>query len=473
MNRHNNRTLDLSQPMRLSNLSSGAKLELIVLSKSPSVVSVALQLPESESEGIPNSRLIDKFPSTTTLWLVLRKFESGAAGGETASRRFNFTARGKPQTDSGDTGSGRIYHEAPVIQVMGRELASFQDFQKSLGQLGLNAGSVLLRLSFSITQNPLEVAMTKTEEYFASIEAQPGDGAHGAHASSLSTGESVPAVEEAILPEGDADMPSPEPKSPRVDDETMEPVPQKPSTQEANAEPQPTSITPSLPTDSTITGPNQRPISVLAPPSSNTPHASRQAYNDDDYEPTIDHARQHLSRLKTHGQNKRLPTDAEVAEKEKAESQKRAQVTEVEIKLRFPDQTQVLATFTNLDTALTLYDHAKHLVIDENEPFLLNFTSAKGPITIPRNSTAKLISGLGMTGKVLVNFIWDGGQVPRGGKVLKPEFAEKAREIEVREPQGVEVDAKPAQGGNVLGKEERGKERKGGVPKWLKLPGKK
>lgn len=473
MNRHNNRTLDLSQPIRLSNLSSGAKLELVVLSKSPSVVSVALQLPESESEGIQNSRLIDKFPSTTTLWLVLRKFESGVPGAEMATKIFNFTARGKPQPDNGDTGSGRIYHEAPVIQVMGRELVSFQDFQKSLGQLGLNAGSVLLRLSFRITQTPLEVAMAKTSEYFASVEAESGDGAHGAHAGSLSTGESVPAVEGAILPEGNADMPSPEPKSPQIDDETHESPHQTDHTPETDTQSQPASMPPSPPTNSIITGPNQRPISVLAPPSSSTPHASRQAYNDDDYEPTIDHAKQHLSRLKTHGQNKRLPTDAEIAEKAKAEAQKRAQITEVEIKLRFPDQTQVLAKFTNLDTALTLYDHAKNLIISENEPFLLSFTSAKGPTTIPRNSTTKLISGLGMTGRVLVNFIWDGGQVPRGAKVLKPEFAEKARAIEVQEPQGVEVDEKTARGGNVLGKEERGKERKGGVPKWLKLPGKK
>ena len=57
--------------------------------------------------------------------------------------------------------------------------------------------------------------------------------------------------------------------------------------------------------------------------------------------------------------------------------------------------------------------------------------------------------------------------------MLKPEFDEKAKEIEVREPQGVEVDEKATKGGTVLGKEEKGKERKGGVPKWLKLPGKK
>lgn len=353
---------------------------------------------------------------------------------------------------------------------------SFPDFQKTLGQLGFNAGSALLRLSFRITQTPLEKAMANTEEYFASIEAKSGDSANGAHTGSLTTGASIPAVSDAELPEEQANQPSPpEPRSPQLDLESQDPPSQTPNIQETNMKPQPTPA-PSSSTSQTITGPNQRPISVLAPPSYSTPHASRQAFNDDDYEPTIDHARQHLSRLKTHGQNKRLPTDAEIAEKEKAEAAKRAQMTEVEIKVRFPDQTAVVSKFTNLDTALTLYDHVRNLIIPANEPFLLNFSSHPGPKTIPRDRPAKLIADLGMTGKVLVNFIWDAGASTqaRGGEVLKPEFREKAQKITVPEVKGVEVDEKPAHG---VGKEEKGKEKKGGggggVPKWLRLPGKK
>ena len=391
-------------------------------------------------------------------------------------KNFNFTARGKPHTDSGDTSSGRLYHEAPVIQIVGREITSFQDFQKTLGQLGFNAGSALLRLSFKITQTPLEVAMAKTEEYFASVEAGPGNGAHGAHAGSLTTGESVPVVSEAILPKEIVDQPSPpEPKSPQVDDGRVQPATRAYNAQEAETESQSNPIASTSPMSFTITGPNQRPISVLAPPSSNTPHASRQVHNDDDYEPTVDHAKLHLSRLKTHGQNKRLPTDAEIAEKEKVEAQKRAQVTDVEIKLRFPNQAQVISKFTNLDTALTLYDFVKSLIINENEPFLLKFSSTQGPKTIPKGSTTRLISGLGMTGKVLVNFIWDTGAGPqaRGAEVLKQEFSENAKEIEVPELQGVEVDEEPAREGKILGTNEKGKERKVGTPKWLRLPGKK
>jgi len=152
--RHQNKQVDLSRTFRLSGLTSGAKLELVQSSRSPAVVSVALQLPDSEAQGIPNARLTDKFPSTTTLWLVLRKFEAGVAG-ESSTQR-NLTARGTPRTDGGSSGQGRLYYETPVLQVMGRELSSFTELQKSHVQLGFNSGSVLIKLNFRLSDMTLE-----------------------------------------------------------------------------------------------------------------------------------------------------------------------------------------------------------------------------------------------------------------------------------------------------------------------------
>ena len=163
--RNNKKDIDLSRTIRLSGLASGAKLELVQLSKSAGVVSVALQLPESEAQGLPNARLTDKFPSSTTLWLILRKFETGVAG-NVASKR-NLTARGVPSTDAG---AGRLYYERPVVQIMGRELTSFTDLQKTLAQLGCNNGSILLRLSFKPSDTPLEEAMAEIEGYFHSVD---------------------------------------------------------------------------------------------------------------------------------------------------------------------------------------------------------------------------------------------------------------------------------------------------------------
>ena len=459
--------------MRFANIPSGAKLELVTLSKSPSVVSVALQLPDSEAEGVLNGRLVDKFPSTTTLWMVLRKFEAGVAGGDGIAKKFNFTARGKPRLDSDDTSSGRIYHESPVVNLMGRDMVSFPEFQKTLGQLGLNSGSFLLRLSFKVTKTPLEVAMANTEEYFASNKAESSDVDYGARDGSLSIGDSIPAALQTRLPnETVNEQTAPDSNIPETSNQISDSSLNTHDSRDVNTPEQPTSIPTSSSETSTSSGPNQRPISVLAPPSSNKPHASLQDDKDEDFVPTISDLKNHISRLKTHGQNQRLSTDAEIAAKEQAQAAKRALITEVHIKLRFPDQTQVTATFSNLDTAAALYDHARNLIIHETEPFLLNFSSAKGPKAVPKDSAVKLISDLGMSGRVLVNFIWDAGaSTPaRSGKTVKPEVAARAKEIEVREPEGVEVDERPARGGNVLEREERGNGKgkgKGQVPKWM------
>lgn len=459
--RTNNRNLDLSRTVRLSGISSGAKLELVVFSRSPSVVSVALQLPEADGQG--TSRLTDKFPSTTTLWLVLRKFES--AGG--TSR--NFTARGIPEMSAVGSGSGRLFFETPVIHIMGRELSSFTDLQKNLSQLGLNSGSTLLRLSFRATATPLEQAMQQIGQYFKEDEDEAGVGMHAGGVGNLS---SVPDVSEPAIPSRAVDMPSPaEPQAQ-----------QQPQLFSENASTSPTAHVPSPPkpsaaVDETIRGPSQRRMAVFAPPSSSTPAAARQTFNEKDYEPTIDHAKLHQSRLSATGINKRLLSDAELAAQADAEANRNSDVKEVEIKIRFPDQTQVVSTFSNLDTAGSLYDFVTGLMSKEDEPFSLKFSAMGGPKSIPKDKDrdVKLITGLKMAGRVLVNVVWEEGasMEARGGRVLKEEFQEKAREIEVKEVEGIESEEKK-QDGDAKGKSrEEGKERKGGVPKWLKLPGKK
>lgn len=422
-------------------------------------MSVALQLPDSEAQGVPNQRLTDKFPSTTTLWLILRKFESDVT--EITGPKRNFTARGLPKTDDGPTGAGRLFHEAPVVQIMGRELASFADLQKTLGQLGFNSGSTLLRLSFRITETPLEEAMEEIGQYFKSVEMVESE---GAHAGSEAVSENIPEPNPSSTADVDSE-PSGAPLTPLI-------TPKEEGTTEDQ-----TLTTPAPPTDITIRGPNHRPISVFAPPSSTTPHASLQPYNEQDYEPTIDHAKLHQSRLASTSRNKRLPTDAEIAAQQDVQRKKAAEVKDVEIKIRFPDQTQVVSTFSNVDTSMTLYSFVKGLLENENEPFLLNFTAMKGPKVVPRKEAVKLIGGLGMTGRMLVNFIWDESATveARGSKVLKVEVREKAREIEIKEVEAVEIEDQRDKSSQVLGRDRdgEGKGKSKGIPKWLKLSGKK
>lgn len=421
------------------------------------MVSVALQLPQAESDG--TSRLTDKFPSDTTLWMVIRKFES--SGG--SSR--NFTGRGAPIIAGGATGSGRLYFETPVIQIMGRELASFTDLQKTLAQLGFNSGSALLRMSFRMTETPLEEAMTEIGRYFKDVEAQDPNRAQEGNkkdAGAASTNGQVPVESKTKEPSTTSDTPS---------NSLVTSHDQQPPSEES--EPSTTPQTASNAANA-IVGPSDRPIAVFAPPSSSTPKAAQQAFDERDYEPTVDHAKIHQQRLKASGQNQRLLTDAELAAQAEAQAQKAAQIKDVKIKVRFPDQSQVEAPFSNVDTARTLYEHVQGLMRQPEEPFSLTFSTAKGPKQIPRDSDIRLIKDLGMAGRVLVNFVWENGAKvqSRNAPTLRDEYRQQAREIEIAEVKGVEVEEQKI----PTESKDKGKEsgsRKPGVPKWLKLPGKK
>ena len=457
LHRHNDKTLDLSRNVRLAGLSSGAKLELVLSSRSPSVVSVALQLPEPDSQGF--RRLTNKFPSNTTIWMLLRSFESGENG-----LKRNFTGRGVPVPNEEGSGVGRLFFESPVLQIMGRELSSFTDLQRTLAQIGFNSGSALIRMTFRRTETPLEDAMQEIEQYFNEVDGKSTANVHGGTASRL---ESIPWSSEPA-------------KAPTIADQS--PVPMPASSEPSH--PQQSQLSPSeqLPSNealalSVVTSSNKshRPLTIFSPSTSNTPKAAQQTFHEKDYEPTIDHAKLHQSRLAATAINKRLPSDAEIAAQAELQAQKNAKVKEIEIKIRFPDQMQAVSKFSSTDTANTLYDFVKHLMIGENEPFTLRFSAATGPKIIPSGSQGdvKLVTGLGMVGRVLVNVVWEEGASleARAAPVLKEQYREKAREIEVQQVEETVAEEKEQPVSTGTGRET--KERKGGLPKWFKQIGKK
>ena len=427
------------------------------------MISVALQVPESEGEG--PTRLTDKFPSTTTLWLLLRKFESGASPQGIAR---NFTARASPQVDGGEKGPGRLFYETPVIHVMGRELASFSDLQKNFSQLGFNSGSVLLRLSFRATQTPLEDAMMQIEQYFKSSE---GASTGGAHSIDLGNSYYTPHNLEPVLDDQAQE------KSPPLESSSSD-KPESPLTKpliEQSYHKDGLAADPPFSADQIVTGPGQRPITVFSPPTASTPAAARQPYNEKDYEPTIDHAKNHQSRLATQGRNRTLPSDKDLAARAEDEARKKAEVKSVKLKFRFPDQSTVITEFSNLETTENLYQHVAELMENEKEPFFLNFIANRGPQRIPRKDDIKVVAIFEMASTVVVNVLWDVGarDEARTGKSLKEKYQEKASEVEFKEPESVEVEEKLRTTTKENGKQKQGDEKKGGVPKWLKLPGKK
>ena len=439
--RHRSKAIDLSRSIRLAGLSSGAKLELTKLSRSPSAVTVCLQLPDSLSEGLENGRLVDTFPSSTTLWLVLRKFESG-----TGVKR-NLTARSVPHTKEGISGAGRLVHYGPVIQTLNRELSSFTDLQKSLAQLGVNSGNLLLRLSFRSTDIPLEEALDQMEEYLKPAE---GSATGGAHAGAERSNESAPENGEGLLPDDTAaTYMNPEPTNPNIkaspeantmtgpakqdDENTANFLKTQPQNSDSHLRNNGINDPSSLSTTASSASPyiNRSSITVFAPPSTSKPRAASISFNEKDYEPTIDHAKRHQSRLKDVGRNKRLPTDAEIAEQEAQQAEKRAAIKSVEIKIRMPDQTQVVDAFSDQETNETLYARVRGWMKYE-EPFVLSYNTRKGAQPVPANGPArKLIKDLGMEGRVLVTLSWGDGASPkaRSDKVLKGEYQAQAQEI--------------------------------------------
>ncbi|GFF28494.1 tether containing UBX domain for GLUT4 [Aspergillus udagawae] len=469
--KYKGKQLDLSLVFRLSGLASGAKLELVQLSRSPSIVTVALQLPEAEARGVPNGRLLDKFPSTTTLWLVLRKFEAGVAGGGPIR---NFTGRGVPVASAGNEGSGRLFYETPVVQIIGRELSTFEDLQKSLAQLGFNSGNVLVRLSFRRTEEPLEVAMVKIQDYFKAFE------------------DAAPKPQEAAAAPAQPTVADSKPLERVPSAEHAEPLGAAPAPGPSAQVPQPVSHPSITSTESpAVNQPSSRPVTVFSAPSNTTPQAAQMTYHEDDYVPSVDQAQAHQRRLLAASRPVRLPTDAEIAAKAAEEEEKRAAIREVDVKVRLPDQSQIVSKFGQQDTGATLYGFVRSCLSEQfaGERFILTSFPAGPPGSgakkiqsiIPDTDQTFLIKDLGMIGRVLVTFSWDASASPAArstrASLLKPELRNQAQEIKVEQPPELMDTSQDTVPPKVSGPGDRDGEKSGrkpgGIPKWLKLPGKK
>ncbi|KAL8388364.1 hypothetical protein RB595_009291 [Gaeumannomyces hyphopodioides] len=469
MLKHNNRQLELSNQIRAYNLTPGAKLELVVKSNSPSIITVALKLPESEAAGIPNGRLVEKFRSDTTLWKMLRHFESGASTSTAGApapgpkRQFNFTARAIPQT-IGATGSGQLYHEGPVLLVVGREISSLADFQKTLSQLGIS-GNVLMNLSFRQSGFTLHEAMQQIEQFFAEPEA----------VATPTSAPPAPAEESA--------------SSASAPEQSIAAQPSKPGTSEptedlidlgGDASPQPAApaVTgPSTDGAQDHAGPG-RAVQIFAAPSSATPAAALTQDPDAAYEPTIAHAQLHQQRLQANSHNKRLPSDKEIAERAVAEAAKIAAVREVSIKVRFPDNTSAQWTFGPGDDAAAVYAEVRSVMEDPSQPFkLVSPASKRGDFQDARGPGHNLVRDHRLEGRVVATVVWADSvpQAVRKAPFLRGEAARRAQQIPVPVvPAEVpDEEVKNAASASKPTKGEGGSSSGVKMPKWLKLPGKK
>ncbi|KAI0159408.1 UBX domain-containing protein [Pestalotiopsis sp. NC0098] len=450
--KHKEKELDLSNNFRNAGLVAGAKLELITKSKTPGALNIALQLPEPEAKAFGAPRATAKLPSDTTVWKVLRHFESAVCGG-----RINITARGIPQTGV-SSGSGQLYYESPNLQVESRSLSSFVDFQKTMSQLGYNKGNVLIRLSFQKTEKTFVDATNDISQYFEE-EASVQQEREAANATTLE------AESQAAATSNQEETPQAAQAVPEAAPTAQEPVAQAPTTAEPSA-PEPMEVdTPSDPL---------APTAIFSAPTHSTPAAAHTVESDEVYVPGIQHAQLHQQRLKTAGMNKRLLSDREIQEKAAAEEAKLAAVKSVDVRVRFPDQTLGQWKITPDWTGHTLYKAIRDVMAHKDAKFHI-VVPGQPVVTIKDDEapSSRLVKGYGFRQNTLVNLVWDNSATDKARKepFLKAEHQKKAVEVVVPEvPQGEEEDEVPAAAKPApQRKDDDGEGKRKGVPKWLKL----
>jgi tether containing UBX domain for GLUT4 len=379
---------------------------------------------------VNGQRYTKKLPSDMSLWKVMRQFESAENG-------LNITGRGVPV----GTNSGQLYHDAPVVNIMGREYSAMEDLQKTLSQCGINSGSIVLRVTFKLGERTLYDAMQQIAQYLNEVEP------------------------EQPKTEGEADAgTAPVVEQPKTDDTAMEEAAILEATAPAGAE----ETAPSAPAEPTTTagetmqvdgppaeetptpGDPLQPTGVFTAPTSSTPAAARTHEDDSVYEPTIAHAQLRQQQLLQRAQNTRLKSDAELAAEAAAEAAQLAKITQVELKVRFPDQTSAMWTITPEETGAFLYHAIRNLMAHPAAPFKLILP---GPKTVVQESDKKLIAGYRLRGREMLHLLWDDAVAAgvRREPFLKGSVASRAREVVVPEiPQGV-AEQEGGKGGDAAG----------------------
>ncbi|KAK3633922.1 hypothetical protein LTR56_015531 [Elasticomyces elasticus] len=456
-----NKPVDLSQQFRLSGLSAGAKLQLVQASRSAGVVNIAIQLPDNES-----GRLSDKFPSITSLWLILRKFEDGVAG---SGKKLNLTQRGvQPEGAS----AGTLLYETPSVSAENRKYEGFEELQKTLGELGYNGGNVLLKISFRRTEQPLEEAMKEIGGFFTATKEE------GAMEGVVSPQAEVPKEAEVDgdggVPMSEDDIPAPNPSS--------EPEPQPSSSQtDSPQQQQSDENTPPPPSSSTTNR-----ISVYRPPSNGTPAAALAPDDPSAFEPTIDHARLHQATLGTRGQNQRLKSDKELDEIEATRQQHLATVQNVRVRVQYPDEHIIETNFAASATSAELYETVRSTLRGPSETFELRWFGPKGRLeSLPDSGTKRLVRDLGFRGGVKVTLVpaADASDEAKKNLMLKEEHMSQAQELKVElaeqrdegEAAHKEAMAKPEgkDGGKGKGRANGGGDVEAKMKKFLGFGGKK
>jgi tether containing UBX domain for GLUT4 len=363
--------------------------------------------------------------------------------------------------------AGRLNYEMPILNVMGRECGTFVELQQTLGQLGITK-DVLLRLNFRNSGKPLEEAHEEISQYFREVEEADSQVAEASSAPTKSANmNEIPKAEgkpSAMEDGSSAPIPMEDVKATAAL-EVTDPAPPVQSSQNTLQ-----SASASTAPSPQILGPNERPITIFAPPTSSTPQASSVPHNPADYDLSVDQAKKYQAHLQESSRNKRLPSDVEIAEQERLKAEKLSAVRDVRIRVRLPDQSQVEVNMDRTQTGRDVYSFVRDMLEFPKDEFVLRYPGAKGTMTTLTDGPQKLVSDLSFQGRVLVTFAW-GDKVSIDKKrapTLKKEWRDKAQNLRVDTMPGSQPDeeTKPAEN---LASKSAGKQKMSDVDKESKL----
>jgi tether containing UBX domain for GLUT4 len=375
------------------------------------VVSIALD--------VNGQRYTKKLPSDLSLWKVMRQFE-------TTEKGLSITGRGVPV----GTNSGQLYHDAPVVNIMGREYAAMEDLQKTLSQCGISSGSMVLRVTFKLSERTLYDAMREIAQYLDEVEPEQSTAGEGAEA------QPAPATEEPKADEGaSGKVAQPEATAPADTPATAEEATSSVPV-ESNTAGEPMEVD-GPPAEAPSPSNPLQPTGVFAAPTSSTPAAAHTREDDSVYEPTIAHAQLRQHQLTQRAQNTRLKSDAELAADAAEEAARLAKVTKVEVKVRFPDQTSAVWTITPEQTGAFLYEAIRNVMNHPTAPFKLILP---GPKTVIQESGKALAAQYRLKGREMLHLLWEDSVAAnvRQEPFLKGSVASKAKEMVVPDiPEGV------------------------------------
>ena len=411
----------------------------------------------------------DRLRSDTSLWKLLRNFEETGVG---KHKGLNLTARGIPGGSGGGgvrSGSGQLYWEAPVLRIAGRELSSLADLQKTLSQVGIDAGSQLILVEFRATDTTLQEAMRSVDQYFSETDADalkaPPTTAT-TQAQEVKT-ESVAAEEPQKAPASPPQQPQPglaAEASPVGPPPVASPAatPQEAAT--ADSEP---------PANEALTSSSSlQPLEVWTPSASSTPAAAQRSEPETDFAPSVAQLKAHQAHLQAGTSNRRLRSDAEVAADRAAAAARQAAVRRVDIRVRFPDGHVARWAFGPDATGATLHAAVRAALARPDELFKLALPAGGGDIRDAAGPRDGLIAGHGLRGGVVVTLITldDGGASARDRAFLKQGVLSRAHEVvvpDVPETDVVEEDVQPAPARAEAGGRDPAKGT--GRPKWFKF----